>query len=159
MKLSGKLLIGGTAIFVILVGAAIYISQQAEAFKKQHQAFAQAFITDLAQNWDVNAVSTRMSDSFIEQAQSDNGQAYLRAFAALGRLISIDEIETGQYFSDAEGTRGELVMRINFQTGLTSVKLTLHEQDAKVRVQGITINQLDAEGRRSEIQPLNTSAG
>lgn len=145
-----KLLIGATVLFVLIVGAGIYISQQSMEFKKYHEHIVHEFMPELTASWNLADVESKVSPEFLEQAASEEGQAYLQQFRVLGPVQSIAEIAMGKYFSGSDGTLGEFIFKARFAPAEVLVKLTLHEKDGEVWVQGITINSLDAEGKQTD---------
>lgn len=150
MNLKTKLMVGATALFVLIVAAGIYISQQSEEFKSYHEPFVRNFMSELTVTWELADVKHHLSEKFLEQADTEEGRAYLNQFSSLGPVRRIQEIEMGKYFSGSEGTLGEFIFQAEFDRRKVLVRLTLHEQSGEVKVQGLTINNLDDEGQHSE---------
>ena len=150
MTLMKKLMVGGTAFFVLIVAAGIYISQQTMEFKKFHEHIVYEFMPELTASWNLADVESRVSPEFLEQASSEEGRAYLQQFSVLGPVQNIGEVAVGKYFSGSDGAFGEFIFKAQFVPAQVLVKLTLHEKDGEVWVQGITINSLDAEGKQTD---------
>lgn len=155
MSFPKKLLVWTAIIIVIFIGANFYISQQADVFKEKHQAFVHSFMQDLSTSWRLDDVKARLSADFLEMASSEEGQAYLTKFSTLGRFLNMQEVEMGKYFSGFDGTKGEFIFKAQFERALVLAKVTVNERPGDIKVLGITINSLDAEGYQTEFKPIN----
>ncbi len=150
MRFREKLLVAATLVFGVIVAAGIYISQESMEFKTFHESFVRTFVEDLSQSWELQDIAGRLSEEFLEQAESVDGQEQLEKFSILGMLNEIKEVEIGKYFSGSGGTLGEFLITARFEKEEVLVKVTVHEQSGEVKVRGVTINRLDAEGNYSD---------
>lgn len=150
MRFREKLLIAATLVFVIIVAAGIYISQQSMEFKAFHESFVRTFVANLSRSWELQDIADQLSEEFLEQAKSVEGQEQLEKFSTLGVLNEIKAVGIGKYFSGSDGTFGEFLITARFEREEVLVKVTVHEQSGQVKVRGVTINRLDAEGNNLE---------
>lgn len=155
MSFLRKLFVFFTIIFVLFVGANIYVANKSQTFKTLHQPFVNTFMQDLSQTWRLQDIQSRVDDAFLEKASTDEGKAYLDQFSTLGLFQEMQEVEMGKYYSGSKGTMGEFIFKAKFERELVLARVTINALDGNVQVLGITINSMDEKGHPIDFKPIN----
>lgn len=139
MKFIKKLLMWLGGLFALLIAFIVFMFSSSNDFQERHEPFIAQFMTDMAAEWQLADVYSRLSNEFIEQASTPQATHAMRQFATLGELQSIYDLQIGNYYSGTEGKTGEFTFKASFSNGEALVKMTLIERDETVKVQSVNI--------------------
>lgn len=134
----------GLIIVLIFAGLA-YLGTNIISFQDEHTPFVEQFMQDFSQQWQVSDVETKLSDSFIEQINSDDGRYLIQTLKAMGKYQSMSNLIASQYNSSSAGKTVTLNFTAHFENGKAAMNLHLLETDDKVQVNGLYITPFDQE--------------
>jgi hypothetical protein len=135
-----KCLIGLGSLFGLLIIIAIALGISSWHFKSQQTPFVTRFVADLSHRWEIADVYDRLSNSFIEQASTPDGQRSLQRIRTLGALSSIRDVELRNYTAGTLGTTAVFAFKGTFENGVALVTVTLLKKSGTVRVQGFHVD-------------------
>jgi len=140
-----KIFIGLGIIFMVLIVMLGLVVLRSSEFKKENTEFVKQFMTQFADNWEVNDVQHMLSNEFIDQITTPGGRAAVMEFRKLGKLIDIQDIELNN-FNTFWGTnshkRGVFVFKAQFENGNALATLTLVVNENGRRVHALNLNPI-----------------
>lgn len=142
MRIVKKILVGLGSIFALLVVLAFVMGISSARFKTQQTPFVTSFVTDLSHRWEIGDVYDRLSNSFIEQASTADGQQALQRLRSLGALRSVQDLELRNYFAGTSGTTAVFAFKGAFENGVGLVTVTLLKKSGAVRVQAFHVDPM-----------------
>jgi hypothetical protein len=140
-----KIFIGLGIIFTILIVIFGLVVLKSWDFKKDNTEFVKQFMTQFADNWEMNDVQHMLTNEFIDQITTPGGRAAVMEFRKLGKLVDILDIELNN-FNTFWGTnsqqRGVFVFKAQFENGNALATLTLIVNDNGRRVDSLNLNPI-----------------
>lgn len=134
----------GLIIVLIFAGLA-YLGTNIISVQDEHTPFAEQFMHDFSEKWQISDVEARLSDSFIEQMKSDDGRYLLQTLKSMGQFQSLSSLIASEYNSTSTGTTVTLNFTADFDKGKAVINLHLIETDDNVQINGLYITPLEQE--------------
>ena len=127
-----------------LLALVSWLGSSSARFQTTEQPFVARFVSDLSQHWALEDVSDRLSDSFVQQANSRAGQRLFAQCRVLGPLSSISDPQLQRFMVSNSTSTGVFSMRAQFKHGGARIQITLVKHDNTVRVLGFSLYRLDS---------------
>lgn len=153
MKILKNILVGFGAIFMLLIGLAIFLAGSSAEFKEKHEQFVRDFTREFSQNWEIDSVKVKITNELQSQIKTTKGKHALKVFSSLGRLIEITDMELLNYSAHTSGpTTGVFKFKAKFDNAYTIVSVTVQEMDNTARVNGFHIEPIGDISQSKEIR-------
>jgi hypothetical protein len=150
-----KILIVLGALFGLLIALAIGVAISATHFKAEQTPFVTAYVTDLSRRWDLADVYDRSTNSFLKQATSAPGQAFLHRASDLGALQSVQDMEMRNYTVGNGGAAAVFSFKGIFDNAETIVTVTVVKRSGLVRVETLHLDSLPADTLHAILFPVS----
>jgi len=142
MQILKRVLLGLGSLFGLIVVLAIVMGISSAHFKIQQAPFVTRFVTDLSHRWELTDVYDRLSNNFIEQAGSAEGQLALRRIKTLGALRSVQDLEIRNYSMMTSGSTAIFAFKGTFDNDLALVTVTVLRKSGTVRVMAFHVDPI-----------------
>lgn len=139
MNVLKKILMFLGGVFALIILLVVFLASSSSDFKEEKAPFIADFMADMASDWSLSSVYSRLSNEFIEQASTPSGERAMRQFSVLGQLESIYDLQIENYYSGTDGKTGIFTFKAKFNSGEALVRMTLVEVDGAVKVQAVNI--------------------
>jgi hypothetical protein len=144
MKILKNILIGLGSLFILFIVFAVYMSGESSEFKEQNEQFVKDFTQNYSRSWNIESVSDLVTNDFLSQINTPNGQHAVTAFRQLGALVEIKDMELNNYGSHSSGiTTGVFKFKATFEKSKALVSVTLQDQEGAIKVHGFYINPIN----------------
>ena len=144
MKIIKQFLIGLGILFLLFIILATFISIKGNDFKEDNIGFVAEFLDEFSQDWKISSVSDQLSNEFLIQIKTPNGEQAMQVFKRLGKLENVRDFEMGNFrTSSGESQTGVLIFKAKFNNAETIVTITLNVLDGIKKVYGLNINTLE----------------
>jgi len=153
MRFLKKLFMGLGVIFLLIIVFVVFLFSESSDFKDEHSQFIQDFTQNFSENWDISDVSDHATSELLSNLNTPNGKHAMRVFRALGKLVSVSDIEIQNYSANAGGPNtGVFLFKGDFENAKTLVTITIQEEEGIIRVDGFHINTLSEISGESEFK-------
>jgi len=142
VRILKRVLLGLGSFCGLIIVVAIVLAMSSAHFKTQQAPFVTSFVIDLSHRWKLADVQDRLSDHFIEQASSAEGQLALRRISTLGALRSVQDLEIRNYSMMTNGTTAVFAFKGTFDNDVALVTVTVLRKSGTVRVMAFHIDPI-----------------
>jgi len=149
MGILKKILIGLGSLFALIIVLAVVMGGFSARFKREQTPFVTTFVTDLSRRWELADVYDRLSNDFIEQANTPNGRQAMQQIRTLGALQSVQDMELRNYNAGTAGTTAVFAFKGTFENNAALVTVTVLKKSGMVRVQGFHVDPIPGGNLRS----------
>jgi len=130
-------------LFAVCIAISIYLGFKSAEFKKTYSPFAQQFMVDFSQDWEIADVQPRLSNDFLAQMETPNAKQAMFVFRNLGKVIKMQDMELKNFRTSVGSGRhqfGAFVFKADFENASGLVTLTVVINKDGARIQRLHIN-------------------
>jgi hypothetical protein len=103
-------------------------------------------VTDLSRRWELADVYDRLTNNFIQLANTPNGRQPMQQIRVLGALQSVRDFELCNYAAGTAGTTAAFSLKDAFENDAALVPVTVLKKSGTVRVHGFHVDPIPGGG-------------